>query len=102
MTDAEVAKRLEELKLYTKQSLNVEQRIEIARQQQALRDAKKIAKDDIGRSKEKVNVRTETSKSIENFMKIILIDSQYRISVADRVEMLKKSKDWRRNVKNVK
>lgn len=56
MTDVEVAKRLEELKLYTKQSLNVEQRIEIARQQQAMRDAKKMAKDDIGRSKEKVSV----------------------------------------------
>lgn len=54
MTDAEVAKRLEELKLYTKQSLNVEQRIEIARQQQALRDAKKMAKDDLGRPKDKV------------------------------------------------
>lgn len=56
MTDVEVAKRLEELKLYTKQSLNVEQRIEIARQQQALRDAKKMAKDDMSRSKEKVRV----------------------------------------------
>lgn len=56
MTDAEVAKRLEELKLYTKQSLNVEQRIEIARQQQALRDAKKMAKEDMSRNKDKVSV----------------------------------------------
>lgn len=56
MTDAEVAKRLEELKLYTKQSLNVEQRIEIARQQQALRDAKKMAKEDLGRPKDKVSL----------------------------------------------
>lgn len=48
MTDVDVAKRLEELKMFTKQSLNVEQRIEIARQQQAMRDAKKMQKDDGG------------------------------------------------------
>lgn len=46
MTDVDVAKRLEELKMFTKQSLNVEQRIEIARQQQAMRDAKKMQKED--------------------------------------------------------
>ena len=34
--------------------LNVEQRIEIARQQQALREAKKIVKDEINKTKEKV------------------------------------------------
>lgn len=50
MTDADVAKRLEELKMFTKQSLNVEQRIEIARQQQAMRDAKKAQKEDGGNS----------------------------------------------------
>lgn len=50
MTDADVAKRLEELKMFTKQSLNVEQRIEIARQQQAMRDAKKMQKEDGGNS----------------------------------------------------
>lgn len=53
MTDVDVSKRLEELKIFTKQSLNVEQRIEIARQQQAARDAKKMQKDDNSR-KEKV------------------------------------------------
>lgn len=55
MTDSDVAKRLEELKMFTKQSLNVEQRIEIARQQQAARDAKKMQKDDNSR-KDKVRL----------------------------------------------
>lgn len=61
MADYEVAQRLDEIKRYTQQpssvasSLNVEQRIEIARQQQALRDAKKIVKDEINRTKEKVS-----------------------------------------------
>lgn len=55
MSDVDVAKRLEELKMFTKQSLNVEQRIEIARQQQAIRDAKKLAKDEIARNKDKVS-----------------------------------------------
>lgn len=54
MTDIDVAKRLEELRLFTKQPLNVEQRIEIAKQQQAIRDAKKMAKDEMARVKEKV------------------------------------------------
>lgn len=54
MTDIDVAKRLEELRLFTKQPLNVEQRIEIAKQQQAIRDAKKMAKDELARVKEKV------------------------------------------------
>lgn len=53
MTDVDVSKRLEELKMFTKQSLNVEQRIEIARQQQAMRDAKKMQKDENSR-KDKV------------------------------------------------
>lgn len=57
MTDSDVAKRLEELRMFTKQSLNVEQRIEIARQQQAARDAKKMQKDDNSR-KDKVNLLT--------------------------------------------
>lgn len=55
MTDSDVAKRLEELRMFTKQSLNVEQRIEIARQQQAARDAKKMQKDDSMR-KDKVEI----------------------------------------------
>lgn len=57
MTDYEVAQRLEEIRLYTRQSmtqLNVEQRIEIARQQQMMRDAKKNTKEDGIKSKEKV------------------------------------------------
>lgn len=61
MTDVDVAKRLEELKMFTKQSLNVEQRIEIARQQQAIRDAKKMAKDEIVRNKDKVCSPNRTS-----------------------------------------
>lgn len=63
MTDVEVSKRLEELKMFTRHAtLGVEQRIEIARQQQALRDAKKIAKDDITKSKEKVRQYKEIEK----------------------------------------
>lgn len=59
MTDYEVSQRLEEIRLYTRQSmtqLNVEQRIEIARQQQMMRDAKKSIKEDVSKSKEKVNL----------------------------------------------
>lgn len=63
MTDVEVSKRLEELKMFTRHAtLGVEQRIEIARQQQALRDAKKVAKDDISKSKEKVKQFKEIEK----------------------------------------
>lgn len=55
MTDVEVASRLEELKIFTRHTaLGVEQRIEIARQQQALREAKKVTKDEASRNKEKV------------------------------------------------
>lgn len=64
MTDYEVAQRLEEIRVYTRQSmtqLNVEQRIEIARQQQMMRDAKKSNKDDSSRTKEK----TKYNKEIE-------------------------------------
>jgi hypothetical protein len=64
MTDIEVSSRLEELKMFTRHasaSLAVEQRIEIARQQQALREAKKIAKDEMQRSKDKVNVSMTTN-----------------------------------------
>lgn len=73
MTDYEVAQRLEEIKMYTKQpssssssggQLNVEQRIEIARQQQALREAKKIVKDEINKTKEKVSIRSLDYKSL--------------------------------------
>ena len=58
MSDSEVAQRLEEIRTYTRQSLtplNVEQRIEIARQQQAIRDAKKMAKEESFKTKEKVS-----------------------------------------------
>lgn len=60
MTDYEVAQRLEEIRLYTRQTmpqLNVEQRIEIARQQQQLRDAKKNIKEEVSKSKEKVRLK---------------------------------------------
>lgn len=62
MTDYEVAQRLDEIQAYTRQpssaaaQLNVEQRIEIARQQQALREAKKIAKEEHHKTKEKVGI----------------------------------------------
>ena len=56
MTDSDVQRRLEELKMFTRHTpLNVEQRIEIAKQQQALRDAKKAAKEELNRNKEKVS-----------------------------------------------
>ena len=46
---------MEDLKLFTRHAtLGVEQRIEIARHQQAIRDAKKLAKEELARSKEKV------------------------------------------------
>lgn len=58
MTDVDVASRLEELKMFTRHApLGVEQRIEIARQQQALREAKKLAKEEQARNKEKVRIR---------------------------------------------
>lgn len=63
MTDVEVTKRLEELKMFTRQTLNVEQRIEIARQQQAIRDAKKIAKEELAKSKEKARHAKEIERN---------------------------------------
>ncbi|XP_055319617.1 bromodomain adjacent to zinc finger domain protein 2B isoform X4 [Sitodiplosis mosellana] len=63
MTDTEVAKRLEELKMFTRQTLNVEQRIEIARQQQAIREAKKLAKEELAKSKEKARHARELEKN---------------------------------------
>lgn len=57
MTDVEVARRLEDLKMFTRHAgLGVEQRIEIAKQQQALRDAKKLAKEEMNKNKEKVSL----------------------------------------------
>lgn len=63
MTDTEVGKRLEELKMFTRQTLNVEQRIEIARQQQAIREAKKLAKEEMAKSKEKARHARELEKT---------------------------------------
>lgn len=63
MSDTEVAKRLEELKMFTRQTLNVEQRIEIARQQQAIREAKKLAKEELAKSKEKARHARELEKT---------------------------------------
>lgn len=64
MTDYEVAQRLEEIRLYTRQSmtLNVEQRIEIARQQQMMRDAKKSTKEDNTKTKERVSLNHNLNK----------------------------------------
>ncbi|KAH8308927.1 hypothetical protein KR059_003380 [Drosophila kikkawai] len=63
MTDEDVAKRLEDLKVFTRQTLNVEQRIEIAKQQQAMRDAKKLQKEELARNKEKA--RQEKNAKLE-------------------------------------
>ncbi|KAH8253044.1 hypothetical protein KR032_003327 [Drosophila birchii] len=63
MTDEDVAKRLEDLKVFTRQTLNVEQRIEIAKQQQAMRDAKKLQKEELARNKEKA--RQEKNAKME-------------------------------------
>lgn len=63
MTDVDVSKRLEELKMFTRQTLNVEQRIEIARQQQAIREAKKLAKEELAKSKEKARHARELEKN---------------------------------------
>lgn len=64
MSDVDVGKRLDELKLFTRHSqLGVEQRIEIARQQQAIRDAKKLAKEEMARSKEKARQAKEQEKT---------------------------------------
>uniref|UniRef100_A0A336LQU0 CSON001452 protein n=1 Tax=Culicoides sonorensis TaxID=179676 RepID=A0A336LQU0_CULSO len=64
MTDLEVTSRLEELKLFTKHTaLGVEQRIEIARHQQALRKARKGAKDDTYKNKEKKQLIRELEKT---------------------------------------
>lgn len=66
MTDTEVAKRLEDLKMYTRHNmLGVEQRIEIAKQQQAMRDAKKIAKDDLSRNKIRNDTRNDKSDTMK-------------------------------------
>lgn len=64
MTDEDVSKRLEELKMFTRHSqLDVEQRIEIAKQQQAMREAKKLAKDELARNKEKAKLAKEQEKT---------------------------------------
>lgn len=70
MTDYEVAQRLEEIRVYTRQSmtqLNVEQRIEIARQQQMMRDAKKNSKEETSKTKEKVRDFSATVDWLPNF-----------------------------------
>uniref|UniRef100_W4VRC8 Putative toutatis n=1 Tax=Corethrella appendiculata TaxID=1370023 RepID=W4VRC8_9DIPT len=64
MTDVEVARRLEDLKMFTRHTtLNVEQRIEIARQQQALREAKKMAKEEISKNKDKAKHAKEIERT---------------------------------------
>uniref|UniRef100_A0A182SGD0 Bromodomain adjacent to zinc finger domain protein 2B n=1 Tax=Anopheles maculatus TaxID=74869 RepID=A0A182SGD0_9DIPT len=64
MTDVEVSRRLEELKLFTRHAgLGVEQRIEIAKQQQALRDAKKLAKEEMNKNKEKARQAKEAERN---------------------------------------
>uniref|UniRef100_A0A182XZZ5 Uncharacterized protein n=1 Tax=Anopheles stephensi TaxID=30069 RepID=A0A182XZZ5_ANOST len=64
MTDVEVSRRLEELKMFTRHAgLGVEQRIEIAKQQQALRDAKKLAKEEMNKNKEKARQAKEAERN---------------------------------------
>lgn len=79
MSDEDVAKRLEDLKMFTRQTLNVEQRIEIAKQQQALRDAKKQQKEEMARNKEKA--RQEKSEKLEQQRKEKELKNQQAIEV---------------------
>lgn len=79
MADTDVAKRLEELRIFTRHSLNVEQRIEIARQQQALRDAKKLAKEEMARNKEKA--RQERNEKLETQRKERELKNQQALEV---------------------
>nr|XP_044248786.1 uncharacterized protein LOC108069021 isoform X2 [Drosophila takahashii] len=85
MTDEDVAKRLEDLKVFTRQTLNVEQRIEIAKQQQAMRDAKKLQKEELARNKEKA--RQEKNSKLEQQRK----DKELKNQQA--VEELQKQKE---------
>lgn len=69
LTENDVTQRLEEIRLYTRQTsgqLNVEQRIEIARQQQVMREAKKNSKDDPVKTKERV--RTFLDEFLNHFL----------------------------------
>lgn len=93
MTDTEVAKRLEELKMFTRQTLNVEQRIEIARQQQAIREAKKLAKEELAKSKEKARHARELEKTerLEAQRKEREIRNQQAIEVRQCKSILKDS-----------
>lgn len=79
MTDEDVAKRLEDLKVFTRQTLNVEQRIEIAKQQQAMRDAKKQQKEELARNKEKA--RQEKNAKLEQQRKEKELKNQQAIEV---------------------
>lgn len=79
MTDIDVAKRLEDLKMFTRHTLNVEQRIEIARQQQAIRDAKKMAKEEMARNKEKA--KQERNEKIESQRKERELKNQQAMEV---------------------
>lgn len=80
MSDADVAKRLEDLKMFTRQTLNVEQRIEIAKQQQAMREAKKLAKEEMARNKEKA--RQEKNEKLEQQRKEKELKNQQAIEVS--------------------
>lgn len=95
MADTEVAKRLEELKMFTRQTLNVEQRIEIARQQQAIREAKKLAKEELAKSKEKARHARELEKTerLEAQRKEREIRNQQAIEVRKQCESIY-SKDF--------
>lgn len=92
MTDTEVAKRLEELKMFTRQTLNVEQRIEIARQQQAIREAKKLAKEELAKSKEKARHARELEKTerLEAQRKEREIRNQQAIEVRQQCKSIQK------------
>lgn len=79
MSDEDVAKRLEDLKMFTRQTLNVEQRIEIAKQQQALRDAKKQQREEMARNKEKA--RQEKNEKLEQQRKEKELKNQQALEV---------------------
>ncbi|EDW47427.1 GM20421 [Drosophila sechellia] len=82
MTDEDVAKRLEDLKVFTRQTLNVEQRIEIAKQQQAMRDAKKLQKEELARNKEKA--RQEKNSKLEQQRKDKELKNQQAVEERER------------------
>jgi hypothetical protein len=90
LTENEVTQRLEEIRLYTRQTssqLNVEQRIEIARQQQLLREAKKNCKEESSKMKEK---QQKVNKEIERNEKSEMLRREKELKALQIAEAKKK------------